>query len=115
MGNADLLMNLPILMASNIQFFGKVYAGGFKSARKASNIIGKAGEATTRMSTKRGVARSTPFKPLAEGTEEISQKAASVISGDYYQDKFENFYRGKLNPEAEQNTVSWIKSFGSRN
>ncbi len=46
MGNADLLMNIPILTASNIIQFGKLYANGFKTARKATNIVGKAGEYT---------------------------------------------------------------------
>lgn len=44
MGNADLLMNIPILTASNIIQFGKLYANGFKTARRATNIVGKAGE-----------------------------------------------------------------------
>ncbi len=46
MGNVDLLMNIPILTASNIIQFGKLYANGFKTARKATNIVGKAGEYT---------------------------------------------------------------------
>lgn len=34
MGNTDLLLNLPILLASNIVQFGKLYANGFRTARK---------------------------------------------------------------------------------
>lgn len=43
MGNVDLLMNIPVLLASNITQFGKLYANGFKTARKTTNIMGKAG------------------------------------------------------------------------
>ena len=53
MGNADLLMNLPILMASNLIQFGKMYANGFKTARKTTNIVGKAGEYATEKTTGR--------------------------------------------------------------
>ena len=110
MGNANLIMNMPVLMASNIVQFGRLYANGFKTARKASGIIGKAGEATTNMTAKKGISRAL-LNPLSEGTEEIMQKAASTISGDYYEDKFENFYKAKLDPDAEQKTVGWMKSF----
>ena len=47
---------------------------------------------------------------LAEGTEEISQKAASVITGDYYSTDVNNFYKSKLDPDAEKETLSWMKS-----
>lgn len=110
MGNADLLMNLPVLMASNIIQFGKLYANGFKTARKATNIVGKAGEykaGTTRL----GAATAITKGALSEGTEEISQKAASVISGNYYSTDVNNFYKSKTDPEAAQETLSWTKSF----
>lgn len=110
MGNADLLMNIPILTASNLVQFGRMYANGFKTARKATNIVGKAGEYTTGRTTGKGIARAV-LSPLSEGTEEIAQKAASVVSGSYYEDDVNNFYKAKINPQAEQETVSWIKSF----
>lgn len=102
MGNADLLMNIPILTASNIIQFGRMYANGFKTARKATNIVGKAGEYATGRTTGRGIARSA-LSPLSEGLEEISQGAASRISGNYYE--------AKIDPQAEQETLSWMKSF----
>lgn len=110
MGNADLLMNIPILTASNLIQFGRMYANGFKTARKATNIVGKAGEYATGRTTGKGIARAI-LSPLSEGTEEIAQKAASVVSGNYYEDDVNNFYKAKINPEAEQETLSWIKSF----
>lgn len=110
MGNADLLMNIPILTASNIIQFGKLYANGFKTARKATNIVGKAGEYTAG-TTKSGSALAITRGALAEGTEEISQKAASVVSGKYYATDVNNFYKSKTDPEASQETLSWVKSF----
>ena len=110
MGNADLLMNLPILMASNLIQFGKMYANGFKTARKATNIVGKAGEYATGRTTGKGIAKAV-LSSLSEGLEEISQGAASRISGNYYEDDVNNFYKAKIDPQAEQETLSWMKSF----
>lgn len=110
MGNADLLMNIPILTASNIIQFGKLYANGFKTARKATNIVGKAGEYAAG-TTKLGSALAITRGALSEGTEEISQKAASVTAGNYYSTDVNNFYKSKTDPEASQETLSWVKSF----
>ena len=110
MGNSDLLMNIPILTASNLIQFGRLYANGFKTARKATNIVGKAGEYTTGRTTGKGIAKAL-LSPLSEGTEEISQKAAATISGLAYEQDVNNFYKAKINPEAEQQTIDWIKAF----
>lgn len=110
MGNADLLMNIPILTASNIIQFGKLYANGFKTARKATNIVGKAGEyaaGTTRLGTATAITKGA----LSEGTEEMAQGAASRIAGNYYSTDVNNFYKSKTDPEAAQETLSWTKSF----
>ena len=110
MGNSDLLMNIPILTASNLIQFGRMYANGFKTARKATNIVDKAGEYATGRTTGKGIAK-TLLSPLSEGTEEISQKAVATISGLAYEQDVNNFYKAKINPEAEQQTIDWIKAF----
>lgn len=110
MGNVDLLMNIPILTASNIIQFGKLYANGFKTARKATNIVGKAGEyaaGTTRLGATTAITKGA----LSEGNEEILQGAASRIAGNYYSTDVNNFYKSKTNPEAAQETLDWVKSF----
>lgn len=110
MGNADLLMNIPVLLASNIIQFGKLYANGFKTARKTTNIMGKAGEytaGTTRLGTVAAITKGA----LSEGTEEMAQGAASRIAGNYYSTDVNNFYKSKTDPEAAQETLSWTKSF----
>lgn len=103
-------MNIPILMASNIIQFGKLYANGFKTARRATNIVGRAGEYTAG-TTRLGATTAITKGALSEGTEEISQKAASVISGNYYSTDVNNFYKSKTDPEAAQETLDWTKSF----
>jgi hypothetical protein len=110
MGNADLLMNIPILTASNIIQFGKLYTNGFKTARKATNIVGKAGEYTAG-TTRLGATAAITKGALSEGTEEITQGMASRISGNYYSTDVNNFYKSKTDPEAAQETLSWTKSF----
>lgn len=110
MGNADLLMNIPILMASNIIQFGKLYANGFKTARKATNTVGKAGEYTAG-TTRLGAATAITKGALSEGTEEMAQGAASRIAGNYYSTDVNNFYKSKTDPGAAQETLSWTKSF----
>lgn len=110
MGNADLLMNIPILTASNIIQFGKLYANGFKTARKATNIVGKAGEYTAG-TTRSGAAAAITKGALSEGTEEMAQGAASRIAGNYYSTDVNNFYKSKTDPKASQETLSWTKSF----
>ena len=110
MGNADLLMNIPILTASNIIQFGKLYANGFKTARKATNIVGKAGEYTAG-TTRLGAATAITKGALSEGTEEMAQGAASRIAGNYYSTDVNNFYKAKTDRQAAQETLSWTKSF----
>lgn len=110
MGNMDLLMNIPILTASNIIQFGKLYANGFKTSRKAYNILGRPGEYKAG-TTKLGAAYNITKGALSEGNEEISQKAASTIAGKYYETDVNNFYKSKTDPEAAQETLSWTKSF----
>lgn len=110
MGNADLLMNIPILTAFNMIQFGKLYANGFKTARKATNIVGKAGEYTAG-TTRLGATAAITKGALLEGTEEITQGMASRILGNYYSTDVNNFYKSKTDPKAAQETLSWTKSF----
>lgn len=110
MGNMDLLLNIPILTASNLFQFAKLYANGFKSSRRAANILkrdGKFGAATTKLGATAAITRGALF----EGTEEITQGMASNIAGHYYTTDVNNFYKAKTDREAEQETLDWAKSF----
>lgn len=113
MGNADLLMNIPLLMASNMLQFAKFYSRGFRTSRMANNIVRNADNTySTTMSMKKGVAKGIA-NGLYEGVEEMSQFAASTIAGNYYATDVNNFYKAKIDPNAEQETLNWIKSFAS--
>lgn len=118
MGNTDMLLNLPILTASNIVQFTKFYANGFNTARRAGvRTVSDAAEGTARYVGKSFSKGKAALKvtqgALAEGTEEISQKAASLVAGDYYSTDVNNFYKSQVDPDAEQETLSWMKSFAS--
>ena len=110
MGNADLLMNLPILTASNLIQFGKLYAGGMQTAKRGLNIVGNAGEWASG-SSRLGNAWAITRGALSEGTEELAQGMASRIAGDYYATDVNNFIKAKTDPTASQETLSWAKSF----
>ena len=110
MGNMDLLMNIPILTFSNLVQFGRMYANGFRTARKATNIVNKTGEYATGRTIGKGITRAT-LSSLSEGLEEISQSAAATVSGLAYEQDVNNFYKAKINPEAEWQTIDWMKAF----
>lgn len=110
MGNMDLLFNMPVLVGSNYLQFAKFYANGFKTARRTANIAKRAGEYAAGTTKARAVWAATKGA-LSEGMEEISQKAASEIAGDYYATDVNNFYKAKIDRAAEQETLDWAKSF----
>lgn len=111
MGNMDLLLNIPILTASNIFQFGKLWANGFKTANRTSKIVRGTNGTYEAVKSKvepwaKGIGRS-----LSEGFEEINQKAASEVSGIHYGDEVMDYYKKAKDPDAEQETLNWINSF----
>lgn len=148
MGNMDLLMNLPVLMASNLIQFGKAFAGGYKTGRAVDGIKQRSLNVTEKnatVNTTAGAATETTaraaateateaaVKPgvnwmyeytqsrfaspgsmvksgLSEGTEEIMQKAASVVAGKYYETNINNWYKKQVDPNAEEETLNFIKA-----
>lgn len=109
MGNVDLALNIPILTAGNLAQFIKLYGFGYGSARRTSHIIGNLGELTTDRG-KTGALIRLAKNPLAEGTEEISQRAASTISGLGYTEDVNNFYKSRMDPNAEKKSIDWVKA-----
>ena len=96
MGNANMLFNLPILMAGNIIQFGKMMQGGFNTARKVNNIrkIAKNQYALSAKGKTAGVARAL-LNPLTEGVEEMSQSIASTAAGEAYEGQLDSYYKKK--------------------
>lgn len=111
-GNATLLMNIPILTASNFYQFGKLYSRGFNTARRTADIVGDVGKYEARGLSKAARAGRILGGGLAEGSEEVEQQIATDWSQHYYATDVNNYYRSLQDPEAAQETLSWTKSFG---
>lgn len=111
-GNATLLMNIPILTASNFYQFGKLYSRGFNTARRTADIVGDIGKYEARGLSKAARAGRILGGGLAEGSEEVEQQIATDVSQHYYATDVNNFYRSLQDPDAAQETLSWTKSFG---
>ena len=111
-GNATLLMNIPILTASNFYQFGKLYSRGFNTARRTADIVGDAGKYEARGLSKTARAGRILGGGLMEGKEEVEQQIATDVSQHYYATDVNNYYRSLQDPDAAQETLSWTKSFG---
>lgn len=111
MGNVDLLLNMPILMASNAIQFGKMYGGGYKTARRVGKVKLKDGKYVAPGTKLGGVVQATK-SALSEGTEEITQKMASEIPGIKYASEATSFYNSSIDPNAEDETLNWLKASG---
>lgn len=111
-GNATLLMNIPILTASNFYQFGKLYSRGFNTARRTADIVGDVGKYEARGLSKAARAGRILGGGLTEGKEEVEQQIATDWSQHYYATDVNNFYRSLQDPDAAQETLSWTKSFG---
>lgn len=110
MGNADLLMNIPLLMATNMFEFGKFFARGAQTARRTSNIVRNA-EGLYIAEKPNWVLKGTG-NVVSEGfVEEGGQGLENRVAGKYYATDVDNFYASKLDPQAEQQTLSWMKAF----
>lgn len=104
-GNVDLALNIPILTASNFYMWGKLYAGGAKTAIRNSNIAMKDGKYIAKVLPTKAITG-----PISEGAEEMEQKIAATIPGLKYGSEIENFYMSKWDPEAAQNVLDWTKA-----
>lgn len=114
MGNTDMLLNLPILVASNVITFGRLYARGFNTANKGYNIAKSAGKYTAEYS-KAGKVIAGIKGGLSQGMEEVSQQIASNTSGNLFLPREGynlSFNQAVLDSDANEQTVDWIKQFG---
>lgn len=111
-GNATLLMNIPILTASNFYQFGKLYSRGYNTARRTADIVGDIGKYEAEGLSKAARAGKVLGGGLYEGKEEVEQQIATDWSQHYYATDVNNFYRSLQDPNAAQETLSWTKSFG---
>lgn len=114
MGNATMLLNIPVLTLSNHIQFAKLYARGFKTGRKIKGVAFREGENSNPEAflshPKLRAAYSYGKMSAAEGAEEISQAGITNITGDYYTTDVNNFYKAKTDRKAEMETLSVWKS-----
>lgn len=118
MGNVDFLLNIPLLTVSDIWQFGKLYAGGFNTARKAGNVLKNVAEdgtisyAASKPSRFRNALK-IMGKGIAEGpVEEMGQSTVSKMAGYKYASELNDFYGAKIDPDAEEETIDWLQSMG---
>ena len=136
MGNTDFLLNIPILTATNLFDWGRLYASGFKNAtRFASKGITQTGkgegktliektinglENKIKRPTARGIAKGT-WRTLQEGREEMDQALAEQYAGLREQQDVDNYFRAALNGEAYERTYdnwkaavdAWSNTYGN--
>lgn len=111
-GNTTLLLNIPILVASNIYQFGKLYSKGFNTARKTADVVlDESGKYAAKNTSKLYRAGRILGGGIMEGSEEVEQQLASDTQQHYYGTDFNNFYRSLQDPKAAQETLDWTKSF----
>lgn len=110
-GNTILLLNIPILTASNIYQFGKLYSKGFNTARKTLDITGEPGKYAAKNTGKLSRVARILGGGIAEGNEEVAQQLATDTQQHYYSTDYNNFYRSLQDPEAVRETLDWTKSF----
>lgn len=111
-GNTTLLLNIPILTASNIYQFGKLYSKGFDTARETADVVlDESGEYAAKNTSKLYKIGRILGGGIMEGSEEVEQQLASDTQQHYYGTDFNNFYRSLQDPKAAQETLDWTKSF----
>jgi len=110
-GNTILLLNIPILTASNIYQFGKLYSKGFNTARKTLDITGEPGKYAAKNTGKLSRVTRILGRGIAEGNEEVTQQLATDTQQHYYSTDYNNFYRSLQDPEVARETLDWTKSF----
>ena len=113
-GNTTLLLNIPILTASNIVQFGNLYSKGFNTAsRNTPNLVGTRGNWSAKNLSKAAKTATILKGGIAEGSEEMAQRNASDTQKSYYAQDFNNYYRALHGLEAEDETLNWVKTAGS--
>ena len=113
-GNTTLLLNIPILTASNIVQFKNLYSKGFNTASKNTpNLVGTRGNWSAKNLSKAAKTATILKGGVAEGSEEMAQRNASDTQKSYYAQDFNNYYRALHGLEAEDETLDWMKTAGS--
>ena len=127
-GNADLLLNLPILLTSNIYQLGRLYNRGFDSARREmgsalhnfdwrhplqKRMAGSLKEGTLKSTkTRMGAITSAFLKSNTEGMEEYLQRAASDGAGQTVSNAIDEFFNAGKREDTKVEWDDYIAGFG---
>lgn len=111
-GNTTLLGNYPILIASDLIAFGKLYARGFKSAVRDLSLKGQLGNLRSSKSVGKGIVKMVGTKALPEGSEELLQGVVSTTSKEFYGQRTLDLFDHRVDPEATEEVVEWTNTFG---
>ena len=111
-GNFVLRNEMPLLFASSLFQFGRMYANGFGTARHINNAVRKsATEYGLRNIPGAGLAKGVG-NAFMEGSEEFNQAMIQNIAANYYKEDVDNFYNASLDPTLTENTVDFMRSAG---
>lgn len=108
LANTTFWLNMPLLTASNIIQFGRLFSGGFNTQAKikVGGKFGKyTGEGTLAGAIGRGVKNSA-----MEGMEELSQKIFSEGAKNIGENNMAAFYNGKYDKESIKGVSEWLMS-----
>ena len=121
MGNADLGLNLPILLASNLARVGKLYARGFDSARRDikkllignRNVTGSLADGSLKStrSLYKGILKGLNDNNI-EGLEEYFQRAASDAAGNTVMESIDRQVNGGKSEKAYVDSANLIVNLG---
>lgn len=112
MANADFGLNTIMLSASNMWQFGRFLSGGYNTGKLANGIIkgsAKDGFSISKGNVAKKWARALS-NPMAEMNEEMMQSWFSEGTGLQQSSKLNSFYGAKVNPEAEEETSTFLNS-----
>lgn len=124
-GNADLLMNIPLLTFTNAFELGKLYTRGFSTSRrmmgswltdnKIPGILAKGKSTLKSGKTKWGGVATSLLKTNAEGFEEFAQRAASDSAGNTVEKSIDGdidrYLRYGKSIESENAAFDYVANF----
>ena len=97
--NAVFGLNVPLLAFDNMIMFGKVFSGGYKTARKMMSPVKNVGGEFVARGTKAGAIAKGVYRPLSEGFEEMNQRVISENAKDVYGKNLAAYYNDSLDTE----------------
>ncbi len=108
MASMELGLNLPILLATNMYTFGKMYSKGVRTSRNNLGKLEREGNTFSTNKTKaKGIAAELK-RGIPEGAEELLQGAAgeaASIWGDSY-------YAAQISPSSDDKAINKLKAMG---